>query len=196
MDLLEIARKRSTPGILVVDCSHKPVFLGPGVDHFLESLGGTPSIPSKKADLIRIPREIRRLLDRVEKDFSQGIAPSPVESPHQIILIPGKKSTYYCRGFCLRGKMDSAQSPFHMMVLIERLSERFDYYLEKLRNQFDLTARQIDIIKLILKGASNKEIGEKLFISEDTVKAHLKRVMKYMGVNSRVGILSVICRFI
>lgn len=52
-----------------------------------------------------------------------------------------------------------------------------------------LTAREAEIIKLILKGSTNKEIGEALFISHHTVNEHLKRIFRKLNVNSRIKLI-------
>ena len=49
---------------------------------------------------------------------------------------------------------------------------------------FDLTEREIEIVQLIAEGFSNKEIGEKLFISHRTVDTHRTNVMKKLNVNN------------
>ena len=49
-----------------------------------------------------------------------------------------------------------------------------------------LSARELDVTRLAAKGWSNKEIGEKLAISEGTVKVHLHRVYEKLGVKSRL----------
>ena len=48
-----------------------------------------------------------------------------------------------------------------------------------------LSQREIDVLKLMAQGKSNKEIGSALFIGEGTVKSHLKRVFSKLGVISR-----------
>ncbi len=48
-----------------------------------------------------------------------------------------------------------------------------------------LSAREIDVLKLMAKGKSNKEIGSALFISEGTVKSHVKAIFAKMNVISR-----------
>lgn len=50
----------------------------------------------------------------------------------------------------------------------------------------ELAGREREIAKLAAEGLSNKEIGERLFISENTVKTMLKRVFEKLGINSRV----------
>lgn len=48
-----------------------------------------------------------------------------------------------------------------------------------------LTEREIEVAQLAAEGLSNKGIGEKLFISQNTVKTQLKSVFEKLGVNSR-----------
>jgi DNA-binding NarL/FixJ family response regulator len=48
-----------------------------------------------------------------------------------------------------------------------------------------LSAREIDVLKLMARGKSNKEIGSALFISEGTVKSHVKAIFAKMNVVSR-----------
>lgn len=55
----------------------------------------------------------------------------------------------------------------------------------------ELTARELEILRLVAGGASNRIIGEKLFISEATVKTHLARAFTKLGVNSRTEAVSL-----
>lgn len=52
----------------------------------------------------------------------------------------------------------------------------------------DLSNRQLEIINLVCQGKTNKEIGATLFISENTVKYHLKIIYDLLDVNSRVAL--------
>ncbi len=48
-----------------------------------------------------------------------------------------------------------------------------------------LTEREREILVLVAQGASNREIGERLFITEGTVKNHLSNILSKMGVRDR-----------
>ena len=48
-----------------------------------------------------------------------------------------------------------------------------------------LSAREVEVLKLMAQGKSNKEIGSALFISEGTVKSHVKGIFAKMNVISR-----------
>ncbi|MFK5915031.1 MAG: response regulator transcription factor [Woeseiaceae bacterium] len=62
--------------------------------------------------------------------------------------------------------------------------------LSKLVKNYDvsekLTNRQFEVLKIMAKGASNKEIAETLFISEPTVKSHISIIYQLFDVNKRV----------
>jgi DNA-binding NarL/FixJ family response regulator len=48
-----------------------------------------------------------------------------------------------------------------------------------------LTAREQDVLEQLATGASNRDIGERLALTEDTVKTHLRRIYRKLGVHSR-----------
>lgn len=56
-------------------------------------------------------------------------------------------------------------------------------------DEFHFTERQLQIIELIKKGKSNKEIAAELFISENTVKYHLKIIYNLLDIKQRNEIL-------
>jgi DNA-binding NarL/FixJ family response regulator len=49
-----------------------------------------------------------------------------------------------------------------------------------------LSNREIEILRLVADGDSNKEIGEKLFITEGTVKNHMSNILSKLGVKDRM----------
>ncbi|HEY0565835.1 MAG TPA: response regulator transcription factor [Terriglobales bacterium] len=49
----------------------------------------------------------------------------------------------------------------------------------------DLTAREREVLELIVKGNSNREIGTAMFISEATVKTHVNNILSKLGVSDR-----------
>jgi len=51
-----------------------------------------------------------------------------------------------------------------------------------------LTSREIEIVDMVGEGLHNKEIAERLFISEGTVKVHLHRIFEKLKVDSRMGL--------
>ena len=55
----------------------------------------------------------------------------------------------------------------------------------KEKDENALTKREVQVLKLLAEGMYNREIGEKLFISEKTVKNHVSSIFKKIGVTDR-----------
>src|SRR6202049_1172145 len=52
-----------------------------------------------------------------------------------------------------------------------------------------LSDREMEVVQLVAEGFQNKEIGEKLFISEQTVKNHLHNIFDKVGVSDRLELM-------
>ena len=57
-----------------------------------------------------------------------------------------------------------------------------------------LTSRELEVLALLVRGGSNKEIAAKLFISETTVKGHLRSVFTKLNVLSRTEAITTALR--
>jgi|SRR5215204_2631909 DNA-binding NarL/FixJ family response regulator len=66
--------------------------------------------------------------------------------------------------------------------------------LEEPANLGALSARQSEILELVVEGLSNAEIGRRLFLSESTIKQHLRAAYKILGVNNRTEAANLIRR--
>ena len=57
-------------------------------------------------------------------------------------------------------------------------------------SKYDVSVREMEVVRLVLRGRSNKEIEDALFISISTVKAHLGSVYRKLGVKSRLQLIN------
>jgi two-component system NarL family response regulator len=57
-----------------------------------------------------------------------------------------------------------------------------------------LTGRELNVLELLARGKSNKEIGANLYISETTVKSHLRSIFRKLNVLSRTEAITVASR--
>ena len=57
-----------------------------------------------------------------------------------------------------------------------------------------LTAREVEVLRHLAEGNRNKDIGERLFISEETVKVHIKHIMEKLGANDRTQAVAIAVR--
>ena len=58
-------------------------------------------------------------------------------------------------------------------------------------SEYNFSDREVEVVRLVLKGKNNKDIAKKLFISESTVKKHLNSIFKKSGSNSRWNLIQL-----
>lgn len=56
-----------------------------------------------------------------------------------------------------------------------------------------LTARQADVLAGICLGQTNAHIGRRLFITEECVKTHVRRILRAMGARNRCDAAALAC---
>jgi DNA-binding NarL/FixJ family response regulator len=66
--------------------------------------------------------------------------------------------------------------------------------VRKIKTLDPLTAREQEVLQLILLGKSNREIAEALFISENTVKTHARSIFSKYDVGSRAELISTLLK--
>ena len=57
-----------------------------------------------------------------------------------------------------------------------------------------LTGREVEVLRQVAGGNRNRDIAERLFISEETVKVHIKHIMEKLGANDRTQAIAIAIR--
>ena len=57
-----------------------------------------------------------------------------------------------------------------------------------------LTAREREILKLLADGMSNSDVAAKLFISQETVKSHVRHILTKLGADTRTHAVAIALR--
>ena len=57
-----------------------------------------------------------------------------------------------------------------------------------------LSKREVDVLRHVAEGNRNRDIGKRLFISEETVKVHLKHIMGKLGASDRTQAVAIAAR--
>jgi DNA-binding NarL/FixJ family response regulator len=58
----------------------------------------------------------------------------------------------------------------------------------------ELTPREVEVLQTIAGGNRNRDIAEQLFISEETVKVHIKHIMEKLGARDRTEAIAIAVR--
>lgn len=177
-DLSEIIKRRSTPGILIFDLNDRLLYSNE------EALKMIPELQMiVKTGKIKIPSEIYNLCNQVKSTASSA----------SIIYKAEHSGLHFSlRAFLIKRRPE--ENPTHIIVLVERIIEGHDIDFEKVRTDHKLTNRELEVMRLLCYGFTNRGISEKLFIFEYTVKDHLKKIMRKIDVKSRTGIIALLLR--
>lgn len=70
--------------------------------------------------------------------------------------------------------------------------ESLDAGCERLGAERGLTAREVEVLQLLVKGRSKSYIAETLFVSENTVRSHSKHIYQKLGVHSKQEVLDLL----
>lgn len=82
----------------------------------------------------------------------------------------------------------------HLFQFVARTTREGSMILnQRLCHSLGLTARQQQLIALLARGFTNKEIAETLHLSEYTVKNHVHRIMRRLNAQSRYAAVQTVC---
>jgi len=105
----------------------------------------------------------------------------------------GDEDVFRSMNMGARGYMVKDESGEDLHVAIRTVASGKVFLPKRIKAIYDdrkkrpsLSEREIEIIRLVAKGFSNDELAERLHLSPDTIKAHLRHVYEKLGVESRV----------
>jgi DNA-binding NarL/FixJ family response regulator len=81
---------------------------------------------------------------------------------------------------------DALLAPSITRRLIEEFVRAGPGQSERAKGLDELTARELEVLRLIARGLSNAEIAKELYVGETTVKTHVAHVLMKLGVRDRV----------
>ena len=179
-NLSEIIKRRSTPGILIFDLEERLLYSNPEAMNIMPVLGETAI--QEGAAFPYVPEEVLGLLRKLKENSTRVSDYECIEQ--NCVVQNGAGNPCALRAFHI-GHDAEKKNPTHIMVMIERIAETHEPDFNKAKLEFDLSKREIEVLRFICGGFGNKAISEELFISEYTVKDHIKSIMRKMNVTSR-----------
>jgi DNA-binding NarL/FixJ family response regulator len=139
-----------------------------GLDLLTTICNDQPDIPVVVLSAVEEPHVMQRAIDRGAAGFiPKSSANSLLVSAFQLVLAGGVFIPTEMLGRNAVDTVTRSESTHNMFAPPE------------------LTHRQIDVLGLLSKGASNKAIARKLGLSEHTVKIHITAIFRSLGVNNR-----------
>jgi len=166
-------------GIMVMDASLEAIYQDENAVRILSDLNRAKK--PGDASFEPLPRDIYLRC----KDLLTSVGQEQAFEPRQIqfdFVSPGgkQKISIQLRLITSRGK-----NP--LLLLCFDPEEPLSCLLKRSKKH-GLTGREIEVVSLLSEGITNKEIGNKLFISEYTVENHLRSIYRKMGVTNRTAV--------
>ncbi|MDF1508995.1 response regulator transcription factor [Robertmurraya sp. DFI.2.37] len=129
--------------------------------------------PAVKIVMITVSDDITDLFDALKKG-AQGYLLKNIQSDQWV---------EHLRAFALD------EVPMSKEIAFQILKE-FPQKKTLSKENIPLSTRELELLQLVAKGLSNKEISKALFISENTVKSHLKNILSKLHLDNRVQLTS------
>jgi DNA-binding NarL/FixJ family response regulator len=100
------------------------------------------------------------------------------------------------RGYILKSlsPTDLAEAIRQVHAGRKRIPPEIAARLSEHMGEEELTPREIEVLQLVAEGSRNREVAERLFISEETVKAHLKHLMDKLAAKGRTEAVGIALR--
>jgi len=169
---------RSDTGFLLLDAALKPLYVNAEAGEILFH----PEKPTKAKDFAdQLASKIRTMVANGGSNGGLSLCKE---------FLSGRRH-YLCRFFGVRlpGNKSSGSNESSLAVLLERSPEATADIL-KICDQYHLTPREGEAVRLLVRGLANKEIAARMEISPNTLKVFLRLAMMKMGVSSRSEIMS------
>jgi DNA-binding NarL/FixJ family response regulator len=100
------------------------------------------------------------------------------------------------RGYMLKSMppKDLVEAIRHVHAGKKRIPQEIAAQLAEHYSDETLTSREVEVLEQIGGGNRNRDIAEKLFISEETVKVHIKHIMEKLGASDRTQAVAIAVR--
>ena len=179
-NLLSIVGRRRLPGVIILDDSGNLRFMNETVSKIV------PIIPrGTESETPTVPEKIRNVCIQV------GISGVCDFSASADVFYCAQGSPYSIRAFPLGGASNQSSHQF-IMILIEPIIERHQINYDAVRKEYGISKRELEVLKLICQGLNNREIAERLFISEHTAKDHVRSILRAFTAASRSEVIAAL----
>lgn len=186
IDFDSMVASRKSPGIVIVDGQNKIVHVNSNAWDVLALLREQGTV---SGDAL-MPTVLLQVCHAAQAHVRENLeSPAPANAD-MVRLIMTSKGHVLLRALTLEGGSKLSPHKRRVLVLLEQVVER-SHGSAELKERFGLTDREYAVARILVKGYTNKEIGNALNISEPTVKAHLNHIMQKLKCSTRTGVVSL-----
>lgn len=178
-------------GIIILDYELRPTYWNSEAKEFCLTLyqDQQPRCNETTIENPPVPSEILQDCLILKKLFQSGR--QPVFLRRQNVITTGQNKRLQVISSLDEHSLREG-SPLKFLVYLLDLSAICKGREESLREKYQLSKRELEIVRLVCQGLTNDEIGEKLYISRFTVETHLKNIFDKTKVKRRTELASLL----
>jgi len=179
-------RQQGTTGVIFFTSTGQRLFMNTEAQAFIRQL--QPSSTRENGTCL-IPEQIHTVVRDLIGRLTHCDHPKDCESIQVERLCFANDQRFLLRGFCIPDEPLALNSRF--LVIMEQLDQQTLKYPDaSMQQRYHLTEREQMVIIYLMLGFTNKEIANRIHLSEYTVKEHLKRIMHKTQTTTRTGLLA------
>jgi DNA-binding CsgD family transcriptional regulator len=178
--------QHGSTGIILFNSTGQLLFMNTEAQAFTRQL---QPISTRENGTCLIPEKIHIVVRDLISRLMQCDHPKDCESIQVERLCFVNEQRLLLRGFCIPDEPLARNSRF--LIIMEQLNQqKLEYPDSNMQQRYHLTEREQMVIIYLMLGFTNKEIANRINLSEYTVKEHLKRIMQKTQTTTRTGLLA------
>ena len=172
-------------GVVLFSSVGQLLFMNYEAQNYIRHL--QPSTPKENGTCL-IPEDIHAVVRELISRLMHCDHPKDCETVQVERISFGLEQRLLLRGLCVPDEPLVRNS--RLLIIMEKLNQKLECPDANIQQRYHLTEREQMVIIYLMLGFTNKEIANRLNLSEYTVKEHLKRIMQKTKTTTRTGLLA------
>jgi len=178
--------QQGATGIILFNSTGQLLFMNTEAQTFTQQL---QPLSTRENGTCLIPEKIHTVVRDLISRLMHCDHPKDCESIQVERLCFANDQRLLLRGFCIPDEPLARNSRF--LIIMEKLNQqKLECPDANMQQRYHLTEREQMVIIYLMLGFTNKEIANRINLSEYTVKEHLKRIMQKTQTTTRTGLLA------
>lgn len=179
-------QQQGATGVILFTTTGQLLFMNTEAQAFTRQL---QPLSTRESGSCLIPEQIHTIVRALIGRLMHCNHPKDCESIQVERLCFANDQRLLLRGFCIPDEPLARNSRF--LVIMEKLNQHeLQCPDTNIQQRYHLTEREQMVIIYLMLGFTNKEIANRIHLSEYTVKEHLKRIMHKTQTTTRTGLLA------
>lgn len=178
-------REHHATGVVLFSNTGQLLFMNQEAQSYIRQLQHSTA---KENGACLIPEDIHAVVRELMTRLMDCDDPKDCETIQVERICLGLEQHLLLRGLCVPDEPLAHSS--RLFIIMEKLNHKLEYPDANIQQRYHLTEREQMVIIYLMLGFTNKEIANRLNLSEYTVKEHLKRIMQKTKTITRTGLLA------